>query len=92
MPLWAIVPGGGTLDFKWQGWSNVGKNQSPQKSLDQSLTPTKSHAEFPSHKKIYSQTMYAAWTGDIVGNNNESSNCFEKTKKTLLNLNQATQK
>ena len=36
--------------------------------------------------------MYAAWTGDIVGNNNESSNCFEKTKKTLLNLNQATQK
>ena len=27
--------------------------------------------------KIYSRTMYAAWIGDIVGNNNESSNCFE---------------
>ena len=36
--------------------------------------------------------MYAAWIGDIVGNNNESSNCFEQTKKTLLNLNRATQK
>ena len=41
---------GGTMDFKWRGWSNGGKNQNakkipmvsntdPQKSLDQNLTP-----------------------------------------------------
>ena len=50
-------PRGGTPDFKWQGWSNGGKNQNPKKSpglhtnpkksLDQNLTPQKSHAEFP---------------------------------------------
>ena len=53
------VPGGeDTPDFKWQGWSNRAKNQNqknpkgfkqtPQKSLDQNLTPEKFHAEFPS--------------------------------------------
>ena len=26
-------PRGGTLDFKWQGWSNVGKTQNPENSL-----------------------------------------------------------
>ena len=54
------MPKGGTLEFKWQGWSNGGKNQNPknpygfkpQKSLDQNLTPKKSHAEFPSHKNF----------------------------------------
>ena len=30
---------GGTLDFKWQGQLNGGKNQNPKKSLDQNLTP-----------------------------------------------------
>ena len=25
--------------FKWQGWSNGGKNQNPKKYLDQNLTP-----------------------------------------------------
>ena len=49
--------GGGTPDFKWPGWSNVGKNQNPKKSfgtqtkppkkfLHWNLTPQKSHAEF----------------------------------------------
>ena len=33
------VTPGGTLDFKWQGWLNRGKNQNPKKSLDQTLTP-----------------------------------------------------
>ena len=42
-----------TLDFKWQGWSNGGKNQNPKKSLDQNLSPKKSHAEFPSHNKNF---------------------------------------
>ena len=53
------MPKGGTLEFKWQGWSNGGKNQNPKKSvglqtkpLDQNLTPKKSHAEFPSHKNF----------------------------------------
>ena len=46
-----ITPGG-TPDFKWQGRLNGGKNQNPKKSLDQNLTPKKSHAEFPSHKNF----------------------------------------
>ena len=38
---------GGTLDFKWQGWSNGAKNQNPQKSLDQVyITPKKFHPKF----------------------------------------------
>ena len=31
--------GGGTPDFKWQGWSNRNTNQNPKKSLEQNLTP-----------------------------------------------------
>ena len=31
--------GGGTLDFKWQGWSNRRKNQSPKKSLGLQTKP-----------------------------------------------------
>ena len=58
------VPGGqrGTPDFKWQGWSNGGKDQNtkkylgletePQKSLDQNSTPNNSHAKFLSHKNF----------------------------------------
>ena len=38
--------GGGTLDFKWRGWLNGAKSQDPKKSLDQKLTPKKSHADF----------------------------------------------
>ena len=57
-----MLPGGGAPDFKWQGWSNGGKNQNPKKSLglqtnpkkslDQNLSPQKSQAEFPSHKNF----------------------------------------
>ena len=60
--------GGGTPDFKWQGWLNGGKNQNPKKplglqtnpkkSLEQNLTPQKCHAEFPSHKNF--QRNYTA--------------------------------
>ena len=32
---------GGTPDFKWQGWSNGGKNKNPTKPLDRNLTPKK---------------------------------------------------
>ena len=58
------VPGGqrGTPDFKWQGWSNGGKNQNtkkylgletePQKSLDQNSTPNNSHAKFLSQNAL----------------------------------------
>ena len=34
--------GGGVLrtpDFKWWGWSNVGKNQNPKNSLEQKINP-----------------------------------------------------
>ena len=48
----AFAPGS-TPDFnKWQGCSNGGKSQTPQKSLDQNSTPKKSHAEIPSHKNF----------------------------------------
>ena len=50
--------GGGTPDFKWQGWSNGGKKQNPKKSLDQNLTSKQSHTQFPSHKHF--QRNYAA--------------------------------
>ena len=53
--------------------------QNPQKSLDQTLTPKKSHAEFPSHKNF--QGNYAA---RIRGNHHESSDCFEYPKISLL--------
>ena len=32
---------GGTLDFKWQGWSNGGKIQNPTKSLELNTIPKK---------------------------------------------------
>ena len=49
---------GDTPDFKWRGWLNDSKNQNPEiptttkKSLDQKLTPKKSHAEFPALKNF----------------------------------------
>ena len=56
-----------------------GLKQNPKNSLDQNLTPKKSHTEFPSHKNF--QRNYAA---QIRGNYNESSDCFESPKKSLL--------
>ena len=46
---------GGTLDFKWQGWLNGGKNQNPKKSQDQNLTLQKPHAELMSHKNLVAE-------------------------------------
>ena len=60
---------GGIPDFKWQGWSNGGKNQNPKKS----------HADFPSHKNF--QSNYTART---CGSYHESSDCFEYPKKSLI--------
>ena len=56
--LWEMVifrggGGGGTPDLKWREWSNGGKTQTPpKKSMDQKLTPKKSHAELPSLKNF----------------------------------------
>ena len=60
----------GTLDFKWQGWSNGGKNQNPQKFLDQNLGSKKTHAKFPSHKNFQKAlndipTVVAIRTGPV---------------------------
>ena len=52
---------GGTLDFKLQGWSNGGKNHNPKKSLDQKLTPKKSHAKFPSLKNFQKALNDKTW-------------------------------
>ena len=35
------MPKGGTLEFKWQGWSNGGKNQNPKKSVGLQTKPQK---------------------------------------------------
>ena len=46
-----------TPDFRWQGWSNGGKNQNPKKCLDQNLSPKKSRAEFSSHNKNFPESV-----------------------------------
>ena len=74
------LPRGSTPDFKWQVWSNGGKNQNPKKSLDQNLTPKKSHAEYFLAIRIYSRNYM---TG-IRSNYHKSSDCFEYPKKSLL--------
>ena len=48
----------GTPDFKWWRWLNGGKNQNLEKSLEQKLTPQKSHAEFPSLKNCQKASCY----------------------------------
>ena len=58
-------------DFKWQGWSNGGKNQNPKKSLHQNLTPQKSETEFPNHKNFpESIKWYNTKIGPFNLNNN----------------------
>ena len=49
---WRPGGGGGTPDFKWQGWLKGVKNQNPEKSLDKNLALKKSHAEFPSNENF----------------------------------------
>ena len=62
--------GGGSQDFKWQrSCINVGLKQSPIKSLDQNLTPKKSHAEFQRHKNfsfLYSWNQAAERTRELL--------------------------
>ena len=45
--------GGGGEAGAVRGWSNGGKNQNPQKSLEQKLTLNKSHVELPSLKNFH---------------------------------------
>ena len=71
--------GGGTLDFKWQEWSNEGKNQNLKNSLDQKLTPKNPMPNFWAIK-IY----YRNYVAGICRSYHESSDCFECTKKSLL--------
>ena len=52
--------GGSTQDFKWQGWSNGGKNQNPKKSLglqtnSRKIPEAKLHAEFPSQNNLFAE-------------------------------------
>ena len=75
-----MLPGvfpGGTLDFKWQGWSNGGKIQNPKKS----------HAEYLSSKNFQrNYANYAGYTGTIM-----NLHIVLNTLKNPF-LNQATQK
>ena len=71
-------------DFKWQGWSNGGKNQNPKKSLHQNLTPQKSETEFPNHKNFPESIK---WYNTKIGPFN-----FEHPKKPLLKMKLVPQK
>ena len=53
--------GGGNTDFKWQGWSNGGKNQNPKKSLGQKLTPQKIPCQISEPKKFPESHVYFIW-------------------------------
>ena len=75
---------GGPLDFKWQGWSNGGKNQNPKKSLYQNLTPQKSETEFPNHKNFPESIK---WYNTKIG-----PFSFEHPKKSLLKIKLVPQK
>jgi len=71
-----VPKGGGTPDFKWQGWANGGKNQNPKKSLglptnpkkslDQNWTPKKPHAKFPSLKNFQKGLTHKSQAKDIM--------------------------
>ena len=73
------LPGGGgvTPDFKWHGWSNGDKNWNPKKSLDQKLTPKKSHAEFPHLKNFHKRSTHKSQPKDIK--NSLQQNVDEKS-------------
>ena len=43
-----------------------GFKQNPTKSLDQNLTPKKSHAKFPSYKNLFPWTMQPGYVGTIM--------------------------
>ena len=76
--LWISSPSplraGDTLDFKWWGWSNGGKNQNPKKSLGLPTKPPqksldqKSHVEFLSLKNLQealNDITWKIWTIEI---------------------------
>ena len=75
---------GGTLNFKWQGWSNVGKNKDKKNPLASNKPPKhpwtkisppkKSYAQFSSHKN-FQKALKNTKNGNII---------FEYPKKTLL--------
>ena len=71
-------------DFKWQGWSNGGKNQNPKKSLHQNLTSQKSETEFPNHKNFPESIK---WYNTKIG-----PFSFEHPKKSLLKIKLVPQK
>ena len=60
----------------------LGFKQNPKKSLDQNLSPQKSHAEFLTHKKLQKALNGITWKIVTLGLNNQK----------IPYLNQATQK
>ena len=90
-----VVPQGGTLDFKWQRWSNGDKNQNPKKSLGlptkppkipgPKINPQKSHAKFRSLKNFQNALNDITWKIKTLEN---IRNWYLKNP----NLNQATPK
>ena len=79
-PSCTTPPRGGTPDFKWQGWSNGGKNQNRKKSLEQNLKENPMPS-FRAKKIPESIIWYNTKNGNIS---------FEYPKNPFLN--QATKK
>ena len=80
MPVLAGGGGGGTVDLSDRDDQSIGgKIKTYKKSLDQNLSPKKSHAEFLSHKNLFAELH-----GWDMWNYHESSDCFEYQKKSLL--------
>ena len=59
MEFWSFWPRRGrTLNFKWWGLSNGGKNKNQKQSVNQNLTLKKSHAEFLSRINKFGCTLF----------------------------------
>ena len=92
--------GGGTSDSKWRGWSNGGKNQTPQKNpygVQQNqaipgpkINPQKSHAEFLSLKKfqkVLNDVTCLLWLVVFYSQNHARSRYTDTTTNLHIVLN-----
>ena len=71
--------GGGYSGFQVTGIIEWGQKSKPKKSLDQNLTPKKSHAEFLSlnERKTSLVVLHRRTAPGIGGHYHESSDCSE---------------
>ena len=100
--MWHTLPPRGYSGFQVTGIIVLGHESKPKKSVDQKLTPKKSHAEFPSLKNFqktlnditclfYLVVLHPQnYAARIHWHYHKSSDCFKNQKNPYLN--QATPK